>query len=274
MSLACFVNVSSESLPLLTKLPRSLCLALSTICGRSSLKSAHGAADRLHQHQRDGTDDDHDRQHEHRGAQPPAPAEPPLHRSHHRQEDGDAEDGDEDHEQDVRDRRQRPRDATTPATSRIVRIEIETSTPRRPVSLAPEGDSAATICVSYRMVWTTSILRNATQRGCVQRRRWGRTTRRCDHRRARPPSLHQSGRRTDDARTLAGPGTVSCSDPPAGPAAWLPARTGRGRVTFPHAAPASRRVAHAWRWTYKGPALRPAPWRIGRGLSRRPRSMR
>ena len=37
MSLACFLNVSSESLPPLMKLPRSLCLTLSTICGRSSL---------------------------------------------------------------------------------------------------------------------------------------------------------------------------------------------------------------------------------------------
>ena len=45
--------------------------------------------------------------------------------------------------------------ATAPATSRIVRIEIETSTPRRPVSLAPEEDSAAAICASYRTGWMT-----------------------------------------------------------------------------------------------------------------------
>ena len=37
MSLACSLKVSSESLPPLTKLPRSLCLASSTISGRSSL---------------------------------------------------------------------------------------------------------------------------------------------------------------------------------------------------------------------------------------------
>ena len=37
MSLACFRNVSSESLPPLMKLPRPLCLALSTTCGRSPL---------------------------------------------------------------------------------------------------------------------------------------------------------------------------------------------------------------------------------------------
>ena len=39
ISLACCVNASSESLPLLTKLPSSLRLASSTIRGRSSLKS-------------------------------------------------------------------------------------------------------------------------------------------------------------------------------------------------------------------------------------------
>ena len=37
MSLACFLNVSSESLPPLMKLPTSLCLTLSTMCGRSWL---------------------------------------------------------------------------------------------------------------------------------------------------------------------------------------------------------------------------------------------
>ena len=52
MSLACSLNVSSESLPPLMKLPRSLCLALSTICGQVVAESAHGAADRLRQHQR------------------------------------------------------------------------------------------------------------------------------------------------------------------------------------------------------------------------------
>jgi hypothetical protein len=39
MSLACFLSVSSESLPLLMRLPRSLCLALSTISGRPLLRS-------------------------------------------------------------------------------------------------------------------------------------------------------------------------------------------------------------------------------------------
>ena len=71
---------------------------------------AHCAADRLHHRKHDGADDDHDPEHEHRGAQRPAPAESSLHRIHHRQENGDAEDRDEDHEQDVGDRDQRRRD--------------------------------------------------------------------------------------------------------------------------------------------------------------------
>jgi hypothetical protein len=41
--------------------------------------------------------------------------------------------------------------ATTPATSRIVWTDIETSSLRRPVSLAPEAGSAALICTSYRL---------------------------------------------------------------------------------------------------------------------------
>src|SRR5581483_9556772 len=39
MSLACLLNVASESLPLLTKFPRLLCLALSTISGNALPKS-------------------------------------------------------------------------------------------------------------------------------------------------------------------------------------------------------------------------------------------
>jgi hypothetical protein len=47
MSPACFLKVSSELLPPLTKLPRSLCLTLSTICGAgagAAAASAGGAA--------------------------------------------------------------------------------------------------------------------------------------------------------------------------------------------------------------------------------------
>jgi hypothetical protein len=53
------------------------------------------------------------------------------------------------------------------------------------------------------------------------------------------------------ARTLAGSGTVSCSDPPTGPARWLPARTGRDRVTFTHTGPSERHVAGSWRSPWK-----------------------
>ena len=71
---------------------------------------AHGAADRLHEHQQDGTDDNKGPHHEHRGGQPPAPVKPPLHKRHHRQQNRDAEDRDEDHEKDLRDRCQRSRE--------------------------------------------------------------------------------------------------------------------------------------------------------------------
>ena len=71
---------------------------------------AHCIDDRLCHHQHDRPEDDHDYQQEHRGGQPPAPAEPPFHRAHHRREDGDAEEGDEEDEKHARDRRQRPRD--------------------------------------------------------------------------------------------------------------------------------------------------------------------
>jgi hypothetical protein len=62
-SLTCFLKVSSESLPLLMRLPRSLCLALSTI-RQGVAEVAHGAADRLRQHEPGGADDEHDHQHD------------------------------------------------------------------------------------------------------------------------------------------------------------------------------------------------------------------
>ena len=60
MSSACFLNVSSESLPPLMKLPRSLCLALVHDLWQLVAEPAHRVADRLHQHQHDAADDDHD----------------------------------------------------------------------------------------------------------------------------------------------------------------------------------------------------------------------
>jgi hypothetical protein len=48
--------------------------------------------------------------------------------------------------------------ATAPATSRIVRIDIETSTVERPMSLVPEEDSAAVTCSSYRPERTPQAL--------------------------------------------------------------------------------------------------------------------
>ncbi len=54
--------------------------------------------------------------------------------------------------------------ATAPAISRIVRTDTETSTLRRSVSLAPEGDSAATIWASYQTGWMTYSVRDVGER--------------------------------------------------------------------------------------------------------------
>ncbi|HEY6692933.1 MAG TPA: hypothetical protein VI006_08785 [Solirubrobacteraceae bacterium] len=105
MSPTCSLSVSSAPLPPLMSSPSSLCLTLSTICGRSSLKSRTASLIACATTRTTAPDDDHDRQHEHDGAQPAAPAQPSLHHAHHRHEGGGAEDRDEDHEQHVRDRR-------------------------------------------------------------------------------------------------------------------------------------------------------------------------
>ena len=94
----------------------------------------HRVAHRLHEHQQPDAEHEHEHEHEHACARPAAPAEPALHHGHHGQEHGDAEERDEDDQEDVRDETTARATATVAATSRIVRIEIETSTLRRPVS--------------------------------------------------------------------------------------------------------------------------------------------
>src|SRR3954452_14381081 len=83
MSLACDFKVSSESLPPLTKPPRSLCRASQD------------------QHYHDGEDDDADDQHGRAGR--PAPRQLPFHQVDHWGEDCGGEDRDEDQQQDVTD---------------------------------------------------------------------------------------------------------------------------------------------------------------------------
>ena len=165
MSLACFLNVSSESLPLLMKLPRSLCLTLSTICGRSSLNprtapliacaststttpmtitipstSTVEHSPRLQPNRRSIAVTTGERTATLKTETKITSRTFAIDASAHAT-------------------------ATAPATSRIVRIDIETSTSRRPASLAPESGSAATICVSYRTGWTTSPERRGPPKG-------------------------------------------------------------------------------------------------------------
>jgi hypothetical protein len=150
MPLACFLNVSSESLPPLTKLPTSLCLTLSTRCGRSWLNprtapliactTTSKTAPMTTKVPTTSTGEDSFRLQWNRRSIKDATGNrtatlktetKTMRRTFAIDANAHAR-------------------ATTPATSRIVWTEIETSSLRRPLSLAREG-SAALIWSSYRL---------------------------------------------------------------------------------------------------------------------------